>query len=107
VLILLTPIGALAPGTAWGEWSTEELDSLVGYVPVNLEKVGGWWRAAMPDYATPGVSNELLGYLVAAVVGAGVVVAVALTTGVVLARRHGGGDSEAGSQSPPVTPSAS
>ena len=27
VLILLTPIGVLAPGTAWGEWGGEELEA--------------------------------------------------------------------------------
>jgi cobalt/nickel transport system permease protein len=89
VLILLTPIGALAPGTAWGEWSGEELTSLVGYVPSNLEKLGGLWKAAMPDYATPGVSNTLLGYLIAAVVGTALVVGATWGIGALLARRRG------------------
>jgi cobalt/nickel transport system permease protein len=40
-LILLTPIGALAPGTAWGEWGSEELKAAIGYAPANLEKLGG------------------------------------------------------------------
>ncbi len=53
VLILLTPIGVLAPGTAWGEWGGEELDALVGYVPANLEKArwaleGGHARLRYP-----------------------------------------------------------
>jgi len=98
VLILLTPIGALAPGTAWGEWSGEELGSLVGYVPANVEKLGGLWKAAMPDYATPGVSNALLGYLIAAVVGTALTVGVAWGVGALLARRRG---DEAGSAGPP------
>ena len=33
VLILLTPIGALAPGTAWGEWGGAELKAAIGYAP--------------------------------------------------------------------------
>ncbi|MEZ5126493.1 MAG: cobalt transporter CbiM [Thermoleophilia bacterium] len=105
-LILLTPIGALASGTAWGEWGAEELDSLVGYVPANLEKLGGLWKAAMPDYATPGVSNSLLGYLIAAVVGTAIVVAIAWSTGVLLARRRGDVDATTGPPSSPATPSA-
>jgi cobalt/nickel transport system permease protein len=105
-LILLTPIGALAPGTAWGEWGGEELDELVGYVPANLEKLGGLWKAAMPDYATPGVSNTLLGYLVAAAVGVVLVAAVAWGVGSLLARRRGGPVPAADPPSPPPTSSA-
>ena len=104
VLILLTPIGALAPGTAWGEWGGEELDSLVGYVPTNLEKLGGLWKAAMPDYATPGVSNSLLGYLIAAVVGTALVVGVTWGVGALLARR---GTADAQLASPTSAPPAS
>jgi cobalt/nickel transport system permease protein len=102
VLLLLTPIGALAPGTAWGEWSGEELTGLVGYVPENLEKVGALWRAAMPDYATPGVSNSLLGYLIAGIVGTALVVGVTWGVGALLARRRG--DEPAGPMSPPSAP---
>lgn len=103
VLILLTPIGALAPGTAWGEWGGEELVELVGYVPDNVEKLGGLWRAAMPDYATPGVSNALLGYLIAAVVGTVLVVGVTWGVGGLLSRRRRDPDG-APAQPPPTAP---
>jgi len=86
VLILLTPIGALAPGTAWGEWGGEELKAAIGYAPADLERLGGLWRSAMPGYATPGVSNALLGYLIAAVVGTALTVGVAFAVGALLAR---------------------
>ena len=102
VLILLTPIGALAPGTAWGEWGSEELDSLVGYVPANLEKLGGLWKAAMPDYATPGVSNSLLGYLIAAVVGVALCAGIAWGVGALLARRRGDDADPASPSTPPT-----
>jgi len=88
-LIVLTPIGALAPGTAWGEWGGDEIKDLVGYVPQNFEKVGGLWKAAMPDYATPGVGNTLLGYFIAAVVGVALTVGVTWSVGALLARRRG------------------
>jgi cobalt/nickel transport system permease protein len=100
VLILLTPIGVLAPGTAWGEWGGEELDSLVGYVPANLEKLGGLWKAAMPDYATPGVSNTMLGYLIAAIAGAALCVGMGWGVGALLARRRGGEAGSAAEASP-------
>ena len=102
VLILLTPIGALAPGTAWGEWGGAELTDLVGYVPANLEKLGGLWKAAMPDYATPGISNSLLGYLIAAVVGTALVVGLTWGIGALLARRRA--EDADGSTPPPAAP---
>ena len=89
VLLILTPIGVLAPGTAWGEWGGGELQSLVGYVPGNFEKLGALWKAIMPGYMTPGVSNSLLGYLIAGVIGVGLCAAVGWGLGAVLSRRHG------------------
>lgn len=98
VLILLTPIGALAPGTAWGEWGSKQLKVAIGYAPANLERLGGLWRSAMPGYATPGISSALLGYLIAAVVGTALTVGVAFAVGALLARR--------GEAQPPEAPSA-
>jgi len=98
-LILLTPIGALAPGTAWGEWGGEELKAAIGYAPANLERLGGLWRSAMPGYATPGIGNALLGYLIAAVVGTALTVGVAFAAGALLARP--------GEAPPPEAPSGS
>ncbi|HEY5386781.1 MAG TPA: cobalt transporter CbiM [Thermoleophilia bacterium] len=86
VLILLTPVGALAPGTAWGEWDSGQLKAAIGYAPANLEKLGGFWRSAMPGYATPGISNALLGYVIAAVVGTALAVGVAFAVGALLAK---------------------
>jgi cobalt/nickel transport system permease protein len=103
VLILLTPIGALAPGTAWGEWGTDEIQTRLGYVPTGLEKLGSLWKAAMPDYATPGISNTLLGYLVAAAAGTALVVGVTWGVGSLLARRR---ESPAGGGPPPSVVSA-
>jgi cobalt/nickel transport system permease protein len=88
-LLLLTPIGALAPGTAWGEWSGSQLHALVGYVPGNLGRLSGLWSAAMRGYSTPGLGSSRLGYLIAGVVGAALVVALTWGLAVLLARRHG------------------
>jgi len=76
-LVLLTPIGVLAPGTAWGEWSAGEMGSRVGFVPEGMSKVGGLWSAAIPDYAPAFIKNPLVGYLVAAVVGSALIIALA------------------------------
>ncbi len=97
-LILLTPIGALATGPAWGEWGSGQLKAAIGYAPADLQRLSGLWRSAMPGYATPGVGNALLGYVIAAVVGTVLTVGVALAIGAVLARRGEAPSSEA---SPP------
>jgi cobalt/nickel transport system permease protein len=89
-LILLTPIGVLAPGTAWGEWSAAQLRSTLGYVPNGLGKVGSLWTASMPAYAPPFIANPLVGYLVAAVLGSALVVGVAWAVGKLLSRKDGG-----------------
>ncbi|HEY5468468.1 MAG TPA: cobalt transporter CbiM [Coriobacteriia bacterium] len=94
VLVLLTPIGVLAPGTAWGEWGAEQLRTTLGYVPAGLEKLGGAWTSAMPGYAPAFIRDPLVGYLVAAVVGSALVVGIAWLLGRVLARK----------EEPPATP---
>jgi cobalt/nickel transport system permease protein len=89
-LILLTPIGVLAPGTAWGEWSAGQLKSALGYVPAGLGKVGALWTASMPGYAPPFIANPFVGYLVAAVAGATLVVGVAWGLGRLLSHKDDG-----------------
>lgn len=87
LLVLLTPIGVLAPGTAWGEWSAGQLKSALGFVPSGLDRLGRTWTAIVPDYAPAFIKNPLLGYLFAAVLGAILVVGTAWLIGTLLARR--------------------
>jgi len=88
LLLLLTPLGALAPGTAWGEWSGAQLRTALGYVPGNLERYSGTWNAAMRGYATPGVGNSFISYFLAGVVGVVLVVGVSWGAATFLARRR-------------------
>lgn len=71
-LALLTPLGLLAPGTAWGEWSTAELLRITGYVPAGLAAWSDWWRAPLPDYTLPGSFPAAVSYILTAVLGAAV-----------------------------------
>ncbi len=89
-LILATPVGVLAGGTAWGEWSPGQLRASLGYVPPGLARLGPLWHAAMPGYAPAFVKSPLLGYLLAAVVGALLVAGAAWLAGRLL---FGTGDS--------------
>jgi cobalt/nickel transport system permease protein len=98
-LLLLTPIGALAGGTAWGEWSAAQLRSSLGYVPAGLQRLGHTWTALMPRYAPGFARDPRIGYLVAAVIGSALVVGVTW----VLARVLAGGEDEAATGSGSVT----
>lgn len=100
-LVLLTPIGALAPGTAWGEWGAAELKAALGYLPAGLEGLGSLWTAAIPDYAPAWMQHPLFGYLLAGVIGSAVVIGLAWLIGKLLSR----GDGKSPTTSPPA-PSA-
>lgn len=95
-LVLLAPIGALAPGTAWGEWGAAELRSLVGYVPSGLERMGGVWTSLLPGYSTPGSGNPSIGYLFAAAIGTAATVGAAWAVGALLSKRRGRSDTTDG-----------
>jgi len=67
VVALLTPIGLLASGTAWGEWGGEDLQGMLGFVPQGLEKLGGLWQAPFADYTVPGL-GPVSGYILSAII---------------------------------------
>jgi cobalt/nickel transport system permease protein len=69
-LVVITPVGLLAPGTAWGEWGGEELTKLgLSFVPKGLAQLSGLWSAPMPDYDIPILGNANIAYVLSAVVG--------------------------------------
>src|SRR3989338_2084258 len=70
ILIMLTPVGLLAKGTAWGEWATEELTAIFGYAPEGMRRLEGLWTSLLPDYNIPVFNNPWLGsFFLAALVG--------------------------------------
>lgn len=86
-LIILTPIGLLAPGTAWGEWGREELEQLgLGYIPTGFDQWSSIWSAPLPDYAIPALNNPTIAYILSAVVGVALIVVVILALGWVIER---------------------
>ena len=72
-LILLTPLGLLATGTAWGEWGTDEINGVIskgkalGFTPKGMEN-GIDFKTLMPDYAVAGMP-DVLAYILSAVGG--------------------------------------
>jgi cobalt/nickel transport system permease protein len=70
ILAIATPLGLLAPGTAWGEWGAEELAGLgLPFIPSGMEKLSGLWSAPLPDYDIPVLGNPTIAYILSAVVG--------------------------------------
>ena len=67
LMTLITPIGLLATGTAWGEWGTEDLGKLAGFIPKGFEN-GLSFEAIMPDYTLVGL-GETPSYVLSALVG--------------------------------------
>jgi hypothetical protein len=79
--ILLSPLGLIATGTAFGEWGLDQLPEKVGFVPAGLAKFADLWRhAPLPDYGVPGLDANFMqsagGYILSALVGAVLVIAI-------------------------------
>ncbi|MCI0616117.1 cobalt transporter CbiM [bacterium] len=76
LFVFLTPLGLLAPGTAWGEWSSDQLSHIgLGFVPEGLKKWEGFWTAAFHDYLIPGV-GENTGYILSALIGVAIIISI-------------------------------
>ena len=64
-LVVLSPLGLLAEGTAFGEWSAEELAKMMNNVPAGIEN-GFSFEALFSDYTIPG-TNIAVGYILSAI----------------------------------------
>lgn len=95
MLVLLVPLGLLAPGSAAFEWAAKDLAGLVGYVPAGLAGLGALWQLApLPGYQLPGLSGAASvlerapGYIFSAAVGVGLIFTLAFAARIALSR-HG------------------
>ena len=88
-LMVVSPLGLLAAGIAWGEWGAEDFgdpavrDQITQAsgnmappeaVPQGLAHLSSFWTAPIPDYAPSFMHNESFGYVLSAIVGAGLIV---------------------------------
>lgn len=82
ILILLSPLGLISEGSAWGEWASTELNEMIGFVPAGLASASQWQQAIFPDYSIPflgeGKYGETVGYIIAAIIGSVVVYGLTL-----------------------------
>jgi len=101
VLLILTPIGILAGGSAWGEWAArdfsdphmrQEIAAVSGHrappaAPRGLERLSSIWTAPLARYAPPFIRSAAFGYLFSAMAGSGIIIVLALLLDWLLARR--------------------
>lgn len=89
LLLLLTPLGILAVGSAWGEWVASDFSSpairaqIAGasldqappaQAPQGLEQMSQMWTAPFARYAPPYIRSAGFGYFLSAMFGAGLIV---------------------------------
>jgi cobalt/nickel transport system permease protein len=89
ILMILSPLGLLTAGTAWGEWAPEDFNDPAARqeiqtgslnaaapekAPQGLEQLSSVWTAPIPDYAPSWMHSENFGYILSALVGAGLII---------------------------------
>ncbi len=95
ILALMSPFGILLPRlfhaeNAWGEWSTEQLDRMLGYVPEGLRRIADVWRAPLPDYSfgsEAGAPALSISYIASAFIGVALVVLLCIIVSKIFIRQ--------------------
>ncbi|HEV2499267.1 MAG TPA: cobalt transporter CbiM [Terriglobia bacterium] len=110
LLLVLTPLGILAAGAAWGEWSAKDFSnpavraqimavsehaSPPAQTPRGLARLSTVWTAPFPNYSPSFVRQRAFGYMLSAMFGVGVIILISLFTSWLAARiRPGPGEVE-------------
>jgi cobalt/nickel transport system permease protein len=104
VLLVLTPLGILAVGGAWGEWNARSFSdpqsrnqiaaASLGHTPPSqpprgLERISSVWAAPFSRYAPAFVRNQSFGYLISGTAGVGVIILLSLAFWWFARRREG------------------
>ncbi len=89
ILMILTPLGILAAGSAWGEWAPRDFanPAMRGAIaaasgnqtppaeaPNGLRRLSSFWTAPMPGYAPPLLKSPSFGYVMSAMAGTGLII---------------------------------
>jgi cobalt/nickel transport system permease protein len=101
-LMVLTPLGILAAGSAWGEWAPQdfanasmrhEIAAASGnhaapmQPPAGLQRLSTFWTAPMARYAPAFLKSPSFGYMLSAVCGTGLILLAFLIAGWAAGRR--------------------
>src|SRR5262245_37650421 len=94
ILLILTPLGLLAAGSAWGEWSPSDFSDPAARVelavvsrgqpalaegPQSLVDLSRIWTAPMSHYAPTFMRSAVFGYMLSAMTGCGLILLVSLS----------------------------
>jgi len=96
ILLILTPLGILAAGSAWGEWSAADYrdaaarqqiaatsmhEPAPSQAPAGMERLASVWTAPFARYAPPYIRSAAFGYLLSAMFGTGLVMLACVAVG--------------------------
>jgi cobalt/nickel transport system permease protein len=101
VLLTLTPVGLLAAGSAWGEWSLADFADPAAREqiaassrdqappeapPPGLERLSSLWTAPISHYAPGFMRSPAFGYAMSAIVGVGLIAVLFFVTDMIVSR---------------------
>jgi cobalt/nickel transport system permease protein len=93
LFLVLTPLGILAAGTAWGEWNASAFSNpeqrariaasshnqpAPAEAPSGLERLSKLWTAPVPAYAPQFMKSASFGYMLSGMFGVGLVMSLSL-----------------------------
>jgi len=93
LMLLMTPLGLLAAGSAWGEWSADDFSDTRGrdeiarsslgvpppeIAPSGIRRLSSVWTAPMSDYAPSFMRDHRFGYVLSGMFGTGLILASTL-----------------------------
>lgn len=82
ILAILTPLGLIAIGEAWGEWDNETIQKIVGFVPEGMSRIKDYSISIFRDYTIPGLNDGtpkvIFGTILSAFIGAGLTAVITL-----------------------------
>ena len=76
LLLILTPLGLLAAGDAFGEWDLDQLKEMIGYEPKGMVGAHQYVHPLLPDYGFAGDIGapwQIAGYMVSAALGSALI----------------------------------
>ncbi len=92
ILIIFAPLGLLAQGTAFGEWSGADLKAKIGFIPQGMAKLGGKYHAIFKDYSIQGYDTTLfkssLGYIFCAIVALVIILIITTIISLLMKRKN-------------------
>jgi len=108
-LMFLTPVGILAAGTAWGEWSASRFATAEGRariaassnyqpvpdkMPAGIERLATVWTAPIPAYAPAFIKSPHFGYFLSAAFGVGLLILLSFAAQAYVQRARPAGSGE-------------